>query len=243
MKKSLLLSALLGLGSVSGWATTIIDDFSSVSGTGTFSACGGAGTTASGSNTGTTNIGGGNARQIDVQINSLLNTGGGCSIVTTTDPTSNHVMTFNSGFGVFGTASVLWNPTGTVNLAQEQFLRIDIASDGGVTPDDSSVFTMLFCSNAATCTATGGSNLFSLSFTTTGQIFPIQTFQYALSGATQLGSVNWNSIDAVRMVIQSGNATDLTIDSIRLEGVPEPSTFVLLGSSLAGFAFWRRRKA
>lgn len=243
MKKSLLIPVLLGLGSVSASATTVIDTFDTVSGTGTFTACGTAGASGSGSNTGTTNIGGANSRQVSVQISSLLGTANGCAEVRTTDPSASQTMVFNNGFGVFGTAQILWNPTGTVNLSAEQFLAIDVASDGGIIPDDVSTFTMLFCSNAATCTATGGSNLYSLSFTTTGQVFPLQTFTRALSSATQVGSVSWSSIDSIRMVVQSGNATDLVIDNVRLDNVPEPSTFALLGSSLAAFAMWRRRKA
>lgn len=243
MKKSLLIPVLLSLGAVTASATTVIDDFSTVSGTSLFTACGAPGASASGSNTGTTNIGGGNARQIDVTIDAVLSASGGCTEVRTTNPTVNQTMTFNSGFATKATAQMLWNPTGTVDLSNELFLAIDIASDGGIVPDDVSTFTMLFCANSATCTATGGSNLYSLSFTTTGQVFPAQTFTRALSSATQVGSVSWSSIDSIRMVINSGNATDLTIDNIRLDNVPEPSTFALLGSSLAVFAMWRRRKA
>ncbi len=243
MKKSLLIPVLLGLGSVTASATTLVDNFSTVSGTATFNACGSAGASDSGSNTGTTNIGGANARGVSVEVSSLLGASAGCAVVKTTDPSVNQVMTFNNEYGTFGKAQLFWNPTGTVDLSAELFLAIDIASDGGIVPDDVSTFTMLFCSNAATCTETGGSNLYSLSFTTTGQVFPMQTFTRALSAATQVGSVSWGSIDSIRMIVQSGNATDLTIDNIRVDNVPEPSTFALLGSSLAAFAMWRRRKA
>jgi hypothetical protein len=150
-------------------------------------------------------------------------------------PPGNTFLTFNNDIGTGGTAAVSWNPNGVVDASAESVLLLDIGIDGGIAPNNTSTFTIEFCSDA-TCTSR-----YTRSWSLTGSIgAPTTTYGIALSSFIATGAPNWANLVRASLTITSGNASDIRIDNILL-ATPEPGTMILLGSALAGFALLRRR--
>lgn len=216
-------------------ATLLVDDFSTP--TSTVQSCAPPAPSVAvtgGPNAATNTMSG--ERSTSAQVSSLI-TGvtAGCNEVKTTNIVGNQVLTINNEFGVFGRSLVTWDVPGSVSAAGETLLFIDIGVDGGIAPNDTSSFTIQFCSDDA-CT-----NNYTRTWSITGQVAPPQTFVFALSSFTATGAPNWGTISKGWFRVDSGNSSDLRIDNIILT-TPEPSTMILLGSALAGFAMLRRRR-
>jgi len=235
MRKTLFaIFATLALTSIAS-ATVIVDDFTTP--TASVTACApplGAPGTSAGPSAATNTISG--ERSINAQVTALLGVAGGCSQVGTNSPSGNSVLDVANQFGVFGKSTVTWDVPGSVSAAGETLLSIDIGIDGGITPNDTSTFTITFCSDDA-CT-----NSYTRQWSITGQVAPPANYQFALGSFTANGAPSWGTITKASFVVDSGNSSDLRIDNIVLT-TPEPSSMILLGSALAGFAMLRRRRS
>lgn len=176
-------------------------------------------------------------RSVNSQVTALLGTSAGCS--TASAGPANNVLDIANAFGVFGKTTVTWDVAGSVDASEggaNTLLAIDIAVDGGISPNDTSTFTVTFCSDDA-CV-----NKYTRTWSITGQVNPPATYFFALSSFVASGAPSWASVTKGSLVVDSGNSSDLRIDNIALT-TPEPSSMILLGSALAGFAMLRRRRS
>lgn len=148
---------------------------------------------------------------------------------------------YHAQINVFGNTKVHWDGQANANLASSGLGNIDL-TDGGVSTGfeikvDDLVgglnLALQVWDDGATATASLSSVLLGTNF------IPFTDFT---------GSVNWESIDAIQMVVSYPAAVANTIyyaeiDYIKTRGsVPEPATLALVGLGLAGLGAVRRKK-
>lgn len=237
--KNILLAFMASLFfAASASASIIVDDFSGPTSSGQTCAppLGAPGTTL-GSNAATNTISG--ERTINAQVSALLGVAAGCSTAMVNNA-SLGVLDISNAFGVFGKTTLTWDVPGSVSAASATALTIDIATDGSIAPNDTSTFTIAFCSDDA-CV-----NKYTRVWSITGQVSPSQNYSFLLSTFVATGTPTWGTITKASFTVDSGNSSDLRIDNIVLETpvrqVPEPPTLLLLGSVLAGLMMRRRAR-
>lgn len=168
---------------------------------------------------------------------SLATSGGLSSMSVDSIPTFGSLALSNNS-GVSSTASVLWNANG-VGL-------------GGLDLTDSGASTALLLAISGidqgsvvinfTVTETSGAGGESASLSLSGLGIGTQTFLF--STFTNFANVDFTAVDAIKMDIIAGNASDLTLDLVETNDtqLPEPSSLILMGLGFASFSALRKRK-
>lgn len=67
--------------------------------------------------------------------------------------------------------------------------------------------------------------------------------EYFYSDFTNYANVDFTNVRAIRMIIDAPTGSDLSLDLIETNRLPEPSSLVLMSLGLAGFSLVRRKKA
>lgn len=184
------------------------------------------------SNTTASGVSIGGSRQISID------TAAGGGVNTNVDSFNSNAFSVNNNTGATSTSSVLWNANG-VGLG-----GLDL-TDGGASTALLLAITFIDQGNVTiqfdvTETAAAGGSTASLTLSGLG----LGTKTFLFSSFSNFASVDFTQVNSIKMTVNAGLASDLTLDLVETNvNIPEPSSLVLMGLGLVGFSTFRKRKS
>jgi hypothetical protein len=131
--------------------------------------------------------------------------------------------------------SVLWNANGAglggvdlTDSGQSGYLQL------AITAIDQGLVTITF---AITEIGSLGGDTATLTLSDLGRA----NHQFLFSSFANFANVNFTRVNAIKMTVNAGDASDLTLDFVNT--IPEPSSIALIGIGLVGFSAFRKRKS
>lgn len=182
----------------------------------------------------------GGYRRLDITSTGSVNQNG--TIAANADPGK---LTVSNDSSISSVSSVLWNAnkSGTGGLG-----GIDLTDGGQSTAFLLSFLTIDFSSATIKFEVKekniAGDPLLNgglASLTLTGLVPGVSEFFY--SQFTNFANVDFTQVQFIKMTVTALSGSDLALDMIETNRLPEPSSLVLMSLGLAGFSFMRRKKA